>query len=742
MTTKSLSPERSLGSARHVVLAALLLSFLPLPSLVADGFIYVPEPGPIPGIGRRPHFPLEVTRHRVKVEIDENVARTRVEETFHNRNPRQLEGTYLFPLPPEAAIADFTMKINGKEVAGEVLEKEKAREIYESIVRKAQDPGLLEYVERGLFRARVFPIPPQGDVDVAIEYVETLPRTAGATQYLYPLNTGKYSAGDYKNVAVDLVLRSKTPIHSIHCPSHEKVSIDRRGDREARVTFEAATLRADKDFLLTWNVGEDALAPFLLTHRDNIDPQGFFMMSIKPNIGDQRTRVSKDVVFVIDTSGSMQGHKLEQAKKALIYCLRGLNPGDRFNIVDFSSEARKLSDLLLSVDDENRRRAIAYIEAFKARGGTNIDEGLRIGLSDLKEPGRLQLVVFLTDGEPTIGRVTTPEILQGVAEKNFLQRRVFVFGVGEDLNAKLLDTLARETRGATQYIRSNENIEVPLSNFYDKIDSPILTDVTLDVRGDVVTDLYPRSLPDLFHGDQLEVFGRYLSDGPKTVVVRGKLLGSERVFEYSLPFNGGKNSFLPKLWASRKVGHLIEQMRLSGESKEVKDEVVRLSKRYGILTPYTSYLILEEAPALTRRGLPAAPLVALRVGEQRERLAQEAADGFDSSSGGSSVAFSRDLAELKKGQTANVQGFLDTAINADRVRVKEVGGRVFYLQRSLWVDSALTSTKVDAQSPRRVKYLSGEYFTLLRSDPQIGQLLSVGREVTFRWRDQVIMVEG
>ena len=723
----------------------LVLTLMPVASALADGFIYVqelvPRVHPIRRPPRRPHFPLEVTRHRVTVEIDENLARTRVEETFHNRNHRQLEGTYLFPLPAAAAVSSFSMRIGGKEVAGEVLEKGKARRIYEDIVRKAKDPGLLEYVDRGLFKARVFPIPARGDVEIAVEYSETLPRTQGLMGYRYPLDTGKYSAGPYKNVVVDVRLRSSSSIRTVHCPSHKGVSITRKGDREARVSFEARELRADKDFVVSWNVSEDALAPFLLTHKGR-DGKGHFFLSIRPRPDKPKDAVAKDVVFVIDTSGSMAGPKLDQVKKALRYCLRGLNDNDRFNIFDFSTEARRFRDALVEVNAENRDAAIGYVDEFKARGGTNIEEALRFGLDELVNQDRLQLVVFLTDGEPTIGAVKPEEILRSVKQANRNRRRIFVFGVGEDLNAKLLDSLARDTKGSTQYIGPDENIEVPLSAFYDKIDSPILTDLTLEIRGGDVEDTYPQSLPDLFHGEQLEVFGRYRDHGRKTVVLTGKLQGDLRVFEYSLAFEGGNNGFIPRFWASRKIGYLLEQMRLSGESKEVKEEVIRLSKLYGILTPYTSYLILEEERQSPRpRGLSAAPAGAFRSRRLQESLSTARRE-FDAAEGAGAVRLSRQLGALKTGRAGEVvDSFLYAKVNSEQQRVKQVGPWTFYLQNSRWIDSALTDKDVTSFAVRRVKYLSDEYFSLVSADPALGKLLSVGESVTFLWKGRVISVD-
>jgi len=342
---------------------------------VADGFIYIPDARvvrirPRPPRPPRPHFPMQVTRHRVEVGIDDTVVRTKVAETFFNPNSVQLEGQYMFPLPAGASVSGFQMTIGGKKVSGEVLEKDKARGIYEQIVRQVRDPGLLEYVDRGLFRARVFPIPARGGVDVTIEYTETLKRDSGVSEYRYPLDTGKYASAPYQNVVIDVALRSTQPLRAIHSPSH-KVDIVRKGEKEARISFEARTLDAKRDFSLVWGVGEDALAPVLLTHRGH-EKDGFFYLAIAPRSDDREQVPPKDVVFVVDTSGSMLGKKITQVRGALHHCIKGLNAGDRFNIVDFSTEARRFDATLVVADDASRARAAAYIDGLAARGGAAV----------------------------------------------------------------------------------------------------------------------------------------------------------------------------------------------------------------------------------------------------------------------------------------------------------------------------------------------------------------------------------
>ncbi len=754
-------------------LFAVAFMFLPL-SLRADGFIYIPDAPEmivnlpdrlIPPHPPKPpsrHFPLSITRHRVLAEINDGLVKTRVEETFHNSSGRQLEGYYMFPLPDGASASGFTMKIAGKVVKGEVLDKDKARSIYEGIVRRAKDPGLLEYVDRGLIRARVFPIPARGDVEVSIEYVQQITSEGGLYLYRYPLGPGKHSMGPYKDVAFDIKIDSSRPLRSINCLSH-KVGIHRTGELKARVGFEAASLAQEGDFLLMWNVGEDALAPFCLVSRGHQE-KGYFNITLSPRAEVKKAATPKDVVFVIDTSGSMRGHKMEQAKKALAYCIEGLNEGDRFNVVDFSIEARRFSSGLLAVEKDGRSRGLAYARALEAGSGTNLEEALRFALGDLKSPERLQMVVVLTDGMPTIGVTSPGEIMKSIKKANSHKRRLFVFGVGQNLNAKLLDRIAGETRGATEYIRDRENIELRLSAFYDKIDLPVLTDLRIEFPDGGVSDVFPRDMPDLFHGVQLSLFGRYqpgqIGGGNKnrTVLLRGKYLGEERTFEYSFDFSGRKGSGvdqLSSLWAARKIGYLLEQIRLNGGSEELKSEVVRLSKLHGIITPYTSYLVVEEG-ALVQGNRPPPPGSPRPLGaggrDVRGKFSRkglgaagkplpEARSAFDKDSGSSAVESSREIARLKNSDLRQGREEKEDVRRDIKCTVARVGSLTFGLHPDGWLDSRLRVKKSFEQGPR-ITWLSAEYFEFLKANPEAGKILALGSRVTFLWNGKVVRIEA
>ncbi len=756
------------------LLAAIAFVLLPL-SLRADGFIYIPDADrkivnvpdrllpPRPRHPLRQHFPLSITRHRVLAEVNDGLVKTRVEETFHNSSGRQLEGYYMFPLPDGASASGFTMKIAGKVVKGEVLDKDKARSIYEGIVRKAKDPGLLEYVDRGLIRARVFPIPAHGDVEVSIEYVQEIIPQAGLYLYRYPLGPGKHSMGPYKDVAFDIKIDSSRPLRSINCLSH-KVGIHRTGELKARVGFEAASLAQEGDFLLMWNVGEDALAPLCLVSRGH-EEKGYFNITLSPRVDAKKLATPKDVVFVIDTSGSMRGHKMEQAKKALVYCIEGLNDADRFNVVDFSIEARRFAPGLVAIEGDARSRGLAYARALESGSGTNLEEAMRFALGDLKTPERLQMVVVLTDGMPTIGVTSPEEIMASIKKANSHNRRMFVFGVGQNLNAKLLDRIAGETRGTSEYIRDRENIELRLSAFYDKIDSPVLTNLRIEFPDGGVSDVFPRDMPDLFHGVQLSLFGRYqpgqIGGGNKnrTVLLRGKYLGEERTFEYSFDFSGKKGpgaDQLSRLWAARKIGYLLEQIRLNGGSGELKSEVVRLSKLHGIITPYTSYLIVEEGELVQGNRLPPPGSPRPLGGVVRDALdarsrqsgggfkgkpQAEAKRAFEKDRGASAVESSREIGRLKNSGLRKSLKEEDEDRGTGKPIISRVGSLTFYRQGESWVDSRLTVKKPDSQE-RKITWLSGEYFEFLKANPKAGKILALGSSVTFLWEGKVVKVEA
>ncbi|HKS38504.1 MAG TPA: VIT domain-containing protein, partial [Verrucomicrobiae bacterium] len=562
-----------------------------------------PRPVPPPRVYR--FCPLELTFHQANVRIRDLVAVTSVEQEFYNPNERQIEGTFLFPVPKGAQIDKFSMEINGKQVEAELLSADKARQIYEDIVRKAKDPALLEYSDRSVFKVRIFPIEARGRKRVKLSWTQLLMSDSGLVSYAYPLNTEKFSAKPIPTVGLKIEIESKRPLKTIYSSSHN-VEVRRHGDNKATIGYEAKDVKPDTDFQLFFGAEKDDLGVNLMTWKPDGE-DGYFLLLVSPGADVKDAKVApKDVVFVFDTSGSMSGKKIDQARKALLFCVENLNDADRFEIVRFSTETETVFGSLAEASKENRARAENFIKDLKATGGTAIDDALRKALSlrpeDTKRP---YLMIFLTDGLPTVG-VTSEDQIVGNVKKNSANTRIFCFGVGHDVNTHLLDKIAEETRAFSQYVLPEEDIEVKVSNFFAKIKDPVLVNPTLAFTGDIrVSKTYPSQLPDLFRGEQLIVAGRYRGQGDSAAVVEGMVNGVKRKLSYDVKFgsDSSEHDFIPRLWATRRVGYLLEQTRLHGENAELKDEITELARKYSIVTPYTAYLIVEDE---ARRGVPLA----------------------------------------------------------------------------------------------------------------------------------------
>ena len=552
-----------------------------------DGFIVVERPIYVPP-SHFPFAPLEVTSHHVNVAIDGQVAITSIDQEFYNPNDQRLEGFYMFPVPKGAHIDKFSMEIGGKSVDAELLPADKARGIYEDIVRKMRDPALLEYAGRDLFKVRIFPIEPRSRKPIKISYTELLRSDAGTVTYLYPLSTEKFSARPIKNLSVKIELKSAEPLASIYSPSH-KVEIKRDGPNRALIGYEGKDEKPDTDFQLVYSSDTRDVGLRLITYKPDGE-DGYFLLLAAPTLGNETKPAPKDVVFVVDTSGSMAGAKLQQAQKALRFCVENLNADDRFEIVRFSTEAEPLFHELVLADSDHRKRANGFVDDFKPIGGTAIADALQSALKVRPDKSdRPFVVIFLTDGLPTVGTRNPEEIVANIKKATGV--RIFSFGIGSDVNTQLLDQIAEGSRAFSQYVLANEDLELKVSNFYTRIKEPALTNLRLDLSGGVRTSkMYPSDLPDLFKGDQLVVAGRYSGAGDVEGKLTGNVGGREQAFTYKLHFDDRKTTddYVPRLWATRRVGFLLDEIRIHGETAELRDETTELARKYGIVTPYTA----------------------------------------------------------------------------------------------------------------------------------------------------------
>jgi Ca-activated chloride channel homolog len=696
-----------------ILLALLVFAAHPVR---ADGIVIPvpPRDRPIPWRD----IPLSIKYHRVDVTIENQVATTRVDQVFVNNANFAVEGTYIFPLPEDAAISSFDMWVDGKKLEGKLLNRDEARRIYEDIVRQQKDPALLEYVGRGAFQARIFPIPPGGERRIELAYSQVLKLANGLVHYRYPLNTEKFSARDIGEVAVTIHLSDKAPLRAIYSPSHA-AELVRDGEHAATVSYEARNVRPDRDFDLYYSLSPDAIAVNLLSYKP-YDEDGYFLLLVAPPVEAAASAVvAKDVVLVLDTSGSMDGEKIQQAKDAATYVLDHLGPDDRYNIVSFSTATRLFSDK--PVPASRRGEGKDFVKRLNAAGSTDINRALLEALTGA-DAQRPTVVIFLTDGLPTAGETDPDRIVANVSGSAPKSVRLFAFGVGYDVDTVLLDQLSENQRGASSYVQPEQKIDEEVSGFYAKVSAPVLVDVDLKLASVRIEDVYPYPLPDLFAGSQLIVAGRYRQGGTSDLTLTGTVNGKPQTYTYrNLTFvERGGNEFIPRLWAQRKIGYLLTQIRLKGPSDELVKEVVDLSTRFGIVTPYTSFLVEEPGVSVTRDNFGRGG------GPTTGGAAQPTAAPAEAPRSGAQAVEKAAAAQELRNSDQAAAPMMGGGPSAEDV-IRYAGDKTFLLRDGVWVDTAFDAAKL---KPEQIKFGSDRYFELLRQHPEIGPYLALGDKVT------------
>lgn len=697
---------------------------LSLVACLAQACVVIPPPPPRPEI--KPLY-LEVKSQHVETLIVDQVARTTVTTTLHNPHNQQVEGTFLFPVPAGASVSDFSYWIGDKEMKGELLDRDKARKIYEDIVRTMRDPALLEYDGGSLFKASIFPIPANGEAKTRLQYTQVLKAEGGVVRFLHAVKLGRTNPNRGKLV-VDTTIRSRVPIKSVYSSTH-KMDVTRKSDHEVRAGLELDNTDYNADFELLYTLTEKDFGINMLAHRPEGEP-GYFMLLVSPKQEWAEQQIEgKDVVFALDTSGSMSGEKIEQAKKAFTFCLNSLKPRDRFGLLTFATDTRLFEDKLLTADADNVKRAKDFVNKLEATGATALNAALVESIGLLGKPAdRPRMVIFLTDGLPTAGESDPNKIVKNVAEKNRTESdnkpderlsRIFVFGVGNDVDTHLLDRISDGNGGSSNYVRPQEDIEAAVSALYAKLSHPVLSGIELKLGSAEASQVYPQKLPDLFVGTQLIVTGRYEGTGSTDILLSGTAGGKETVHEYSaeLPKVSDENVFIARVWAGRRIGYLLDQIRLNGEEKELKDEIVKLAMKYGIVTPYTSYLVQEDEDLRRRAGAAQQAFSNAAAGAPgaygpapaMPRAAMESKVGAGAVHAAQSVQALKDSAQ----QTAQYQGY------------QQVARRTFYQDGETWVD---TIWRPDARIIQ-VKAFSQAYFDLLRARPDLAPYLAIGEKV-------------
>lgn len=651
----------------------------------AQGWIERPTPVPVG---------VQKLRSAVSVTVSGRVANVTVEEWFQNRGGWLQEASYLYPLLGEATFSGFSLWQGEQELKGETMDAAQARGIYEEIVRRKRDPALIELAGYGLLRARVFPIGPGETRKITLRYTQVLERVGDALRFRFPAASGPGAAPR----SIRLVADNAPGFGDPYSPTHQ-VTTHRDGSR-LEVGLADSTSSAVE---LLLPLARAAVGLSFLT-RHPVGEDGYFMLLLAP--GPQpAAHQARDITAVLDISGSMSGMKLDEAKSALRQLLGTLQGGDRFRLIAFSSGVRRFSEDWTPLTGDARRRAEAWVDDLQAEGGTNIagalDEAFRVPPAE----EALGVVVFLTDGLPTVGE-SNPERIVERAEQNRRSSRVFAFGIGDDVNTYLLDRLT-EGRGSTEYIREGTDLERSVSALVSRISEPVLTDVAIAGDGVELYDLQPGTLPDVFAGDQVVVLGRYRLSSDRaedrTVTARGRLGGETREFRTAVVDREASDAgYIERLWAARKAGALAREIRLHGSRPEVVQELRDLALRYGILTEYTAYLVQEPTATAVRNiyidGAPA-----------RSRDATGAA----SVNQAKAEAILAQSPSLAAANTPELDARIDAARTGSATR--RIGGRVFALQDSVWSDLRSDSRR----SVVKIAAFSDAYFALLRALPEL-----------------------
>jgi Ca-activated chloride channel family protein len=690
--------------------------------------------------------PIQISDVAADVRILQQVATTTLEIGLANPSERQQEAEMLVPVPDGAVVRSFTFAGSASEQTAKLLPKTEARTLYRSIVNKLRDPGLLEFAGYNLVRSSVFPVPAQGKQRVRLVYEHVLAADGNRVDYVLPRSESFEATATPWKITVQV--RSKTPLATVYSPSHQ-IGVERSSPEQALVRVEGGTKLEPGPFRLSYLTEGNGLTGSLMAYPDARIGGGYFLLLAGVPPGAQATRpaIKREVTLVLDRSGSMEGEKIEQVRAAALQVVEGLEEGEAFNIIDYSDSIAKFAERPVIKNNETTHQARAYLKGLRSNGGTNIHDALVEALRQPPTPDMLPLIIFLTDGLPTVGQTSEAAIRSAVVATNTHKRRIFSFGVGFDVNAPLLTSIANDTRAAATFVFPHENVEAKVSQVFRRLSGPVLADpqlATLDPNGVVTTqavrELMPAELNDVFEGDQIILLGQYQTSDPGSdplnFRITGNYLNLPRTFDLKFDLSSAttRNAFVPRLWASRKIARLIEEITRAGadtaqgsrsasmvatnsvgtdpKMKELVDEIIRLSTEYGILTEYTSFLATD--------GTDFSKMETLRVqaGQSLFDNAQQTRSGM----GGVSQAMNGRAQQV---QTSSNRANAYLNQNMQRVEstnVQQITDRTFFRRNNRWVDARMLDREKDLKPDRTIEFGTDEFYHL------VDRLVAEGRQ--------------
>lgn len=715
---------------------------------------------------------VQISEVTVDVRILQQVATTTLEVGLTNPSAQQQEAEMLVPVPDGVVVRAFTFAGSATEPTAKLLPKLEARAIYRSIVSKLRDPALLEFAGYNLVRSNVFPVPARGTQRVRLVYEQVLPADGNRVDYVLPRSESFDAANTPWKISVRV--QSNSPISVVYSPSHQ-ITVDHPAADQAIVRIPGDSKLDPGAFRLSYLVERNGLTASLMAYPDDRIGGGYFLLlaGVPPK---SRTTdapaIPREVTLVIDRSGSMSGEKMEQARTAALQVIEGLNDGEAFNIIDYSDSIARFAEKPVIKTSATTRQARSYIQRLRSDGGTNIHDALVEALRQPPTPKMLPLTIFLTDGQPTSGEVRENEIRKAVIAANKHKRRIFSFGIGFDVNAPLLTSVARSTRATTTFVLPKENVEARVSEVFRRLSGPVLADpqlATLDPSGNVTTravrEVLPVEMNDVFEGDQIVLLGQYQDNEPLHFRISGNYLGAARVFDLKFDLKNAttRNAFVPRLWASRKIARLIETVRdagadnpsvsqygrgpsaayngiamnASGRSstsvssrnedpklKELVDEIVRLSTEYGVLTEYTAFLATDGTDFSKRSAL----------NDQARDILVNNAQNVRSGMGGVTQSMNS-VSQVNQSQANRSNSFISQ--NMQRVEitnVQQITDRTFFRRNNRWVDANVLEREKNLKPDETIEFGTPEFYRI------VDRLVQEGRQGIMALSGEILIV--
>ncbi len=539
---------------------------------------------------------LEIKEHDVHVTINNGIAVTNVTQVFHNTENRQVEALYTFPVPKGASVSNFSMWINGKEMVGEVLEKKRAREIYNSYKRRRKDPGLLEQVDYKSFEMRIYPINANADQKVQITYYQEIGIDHDRATYVYPLATVTRRGVDSRTTgkfSINMEVKSAVPIAEIESPSHERDFVMAKHSEDYAVaSLESKAGSLASDVVVSYTLSRPKTGIDLITSR-KAGEDGYFLLTV--TAGDELEKLDDgmDYVFVLDISGSMANEgKLSVSRNSVDAFIDELGESDRFEVMTFNVTPTTLFGELRPGTEDMKTQARDFMSSQQARGGTNLAPAMSTAYK-YGDPDRSLNVVVLSDGMTDQGE---RQVLMTQIQSRPSNSRVFCIGIGNEVNRQLLEQMAEDSGGLAAFISRGDNFKARAKGFRRKLMRPAATDLRIDYGRVRVSDVEPVVLPNLYHGSPIRIYGRYSGPDEGVITLTGNVLGREieQTATLMFPKEDPGNPEIERMWAWKRIDQLLKKADRSGSRNQVIDEIVRLGEEYSIASEYTSFLVLEN----------------------------------------------------------------------------------------------------------------------------------------------------